>query len=184
MTHSPTQSQSRKFENIMIIVIVLFMIVMVALFIKDNTSYMSGIKYKVVDASLIEFNLTSDNIIVYRLKVNMTATNSNEEAYKPKSEYFAHFSYKCNRFTELSMEPFVIPSKTTMLLEPTVLGGYTTIKKLKPLQLDEYNEETRLGIYNLNLYIDPCISCTNLRVMLISKGILKPDTTCKRNLWF
>ena len=102
-----------------------------------------------VDASLIEFNLTSDNIIFYELKVNMTATNSNEEAYKPKSGYFAHFSYKCNRFTELSMSPFVIPGKTTMLLEPTVLGGYTTIKKLKPRQLDEYNEETRLGIYNL-----------------------------------
>jgi len=46
--------------------------------------------------------------------------------------------------------------------------------KLESRQLVEYNNEARLGVYNLDFELYPIVHCPNLRTPLISNDKLAP----------
>ncbi|TKY44815.1 YLS9 protein [Spatholobus suberectus] len=149
----------------------------------------SSVKFHVTDASLAQFNLTSNNTLYYNFKVNITARNpsSNTIVY---SRIKAIAWYKDNDFGSVSLTPFDQGHKNTTFLQ-AVFAGHSVIK-LKPKQLGEYKEETSVGIYN-DLAVDldltirakfgrfrrrrfnpPFVQCRRLRVPLISNGKTAP----------
>ncbi|KAK2406164.1 hypothetical protein QL285_041930 [Trifolium repens] len=71
------------------------------------------------------------------------------------------------------MEPFAIGRKNIVTLQPIVLAG-NSVMKLEPQQLVEYNMETQLGIYEINLDLLTKVHCPSLKIPLISNGKLAP----------
>lgn len=154
----------------------------------------SNIKFHITDVSLTKFNLTSDNILYYNFKVNITIRNPNNNVIVYYRKINAIAWYKDNDFGYVSLTPFDQGHKNTTFLNPIVFEGNSVIK-LKRQQLDEYNDETSLGIYNdlavdLNLRIrfkfgrikssrfdPPIVQCRHLRVPLISNGKDLADST-------
>jgi hypothetical protein len=131
-----------------------------------------SIKFKITEASITQFDITSDNTLYYNFKVTITAKN-----YKNEIKYFekkmdAISSYKGNQLSSMTLEPFVIGSTNTVTLQPIVFEGNSLIR-LVPKELVEYNNETQLGIYNLQFELSPFLYCS-LRIPLISNDKLTP----------
>ncbi|XP_058727334.1 NDR1/HIN1-like protein 10 [Vicia villosa] len=158
----------------------------------------SSVKFHVTDATLTNFNLTdNNNTLYYNFKLNVTARNPNNNIIVYYRRITAIAWYKDNAFGYVSLTPFDQGHKNTTFLGPIVFNGNTKIK-LGRKQLDEYNEETRVGIYN-DLAVDfdikirakfgsfyksgrfntPVVQCRRLRVPLIStsKGNLSSSST-------
>jgi hypothetical protein len=149
------------------------------------TSIPPETKFNIVEASIKQFDLTSNNTLYYNFKVTVTATNFDTriESY---DEVIAIVSYKDNQLASVKMAPFVLNGKNIVRLQPMVFEG-NNVMIFNPQQLVKYNKETQLGIYNLDLNIDLnffssyYIHCPNLRVPLISKDKVAPTfnvTTC------
>ncbi|CAI8595041.1 unnamed protein product [Vicia faba] len=130
----------------------------------------SSVKFHVTDATLTEFNLTNNNnTLYYNFKLNVTVRNPNNNIIVYYRRITAFAWYKDNNF------------------------GYI---KLGRKQVDEYSEETRVGIYN-DLAVDfdikirakfgsfyksgrfntPVVQCRRLRVPLISANSSSSSTT-------
>jgi hypothetical protein len=131
------------------------------------------IEFKITDASITQFNLTNNNtILYYNFKITITAINFDSNVHSFKTTIKAISSYKGNQLPWVTMEPVVIGSKNTITLQPIVFEGNSTIK-LKPQQIVEYNKETQLEIYNLDLELSQYyhrndMHCRSLRIPLIS----------------
>ncbi|TKY44818.1 YLS9 protein [Spatholobus suberectus] len=158
----------------------------------------SSVKFHVTDASLTQFNLTSNNTLYYNFKVNITARNPSNNIIVYYRRIAAIAWYKDNDFGSVSLTPFDQGHKNTTFLQ-AVFEGQSVIR-LKPEQLGEHKEETSVGIYN-DLAVDldltirakfgrfnsdrfdpPFVQCRSLRVPLISNGKLAPPfsvTKCK-----
>ncbi|XP_020231461.1 NDR1/HIN1-like protein 10 [Cajanus cajan] len=164
----------------------------------------SSVKFHVTDASLTQFNLTTNNnTLYYNFKVNVTVRNPNNNIIVYYRRITAIAWYKDNDFSWLSLTPFDQGHKNTTFLQ-AVFEGKSVIK-LKPRQLGEYKEETSVGVYN-DLAVDfdlrirakygrfkssrfnpPIVQCRRLRVPLISNGETTPPfgvTKCKSDSFF
>ena len=156
----------------------------------------SNVKFHVTDASLTEFNLTSNNTLYYNLKVNVTVRNPNNKIVVYYRRIKAIAWYKDNDFGWVSLTPFDQGHKNTTFLQ-AVFEGHSVIK-LKPKQLGEYKDETSVGIYE-DLAVDfdlrikanfgrfkssrfntPIVQCRRLRVPLISNGKSVPPFSVTR----
>ncbi|PNX63114.1 hypothetical protein L195_g044167 [Trifolium pratense] len=145
----------------------------------------SSVKFHITDATLTEFNITNNDTLYYNFKVNVTARNPNDNIIVYYRQITAIAWYKDNDFGYVSLTPFDQGHKNTTFLGPIVFKGNRTIK-LGHQQIDEYFEETRLGIYN-DLAVDfdvhikakfgrfksgrfnpPMVQCRRLRVPLVS----------------
>jgi hypothetical protein len=146
----------------------------------------TNLEFHVTEASLSNFNLTSNTTLSYKLEAKITSRNPNKhvEVYFRKVTAIAW--YKDHDYASVDLTPFDQGHKNTTVLNVVFQGkGFI---KLKPKQLFEYNEETRLGIYN-DLAIDlefliryklgryksgrfktPTIQCRRLSLSLISNG--------------
>ncbi|TKY44822.1 YLS9 protein [Spatholobus suberectus] len=150
----------------------------------------SSVKFHVTEASLTQFNLTSDNTLYYNFNVNVTVRNPNKHIIVYYREITAIAWYKDNEFDRVSLRPFDQGHKNTTFLQ-AVFEGQSVIK-LKPKQLGEYKEETSVGIYN-NLAVDfdltirskfgrfksgrfnpPIVQCRRLSVPLVSNDKSAP----------
>ncbi|RDX97344.1 NDR1/HIN1-like protein 10, partial [Mucuna pruriens] len=136
----------------------------------------SSVKFHVTDASLTQFNLTSNNTLYYNFNVNITVRNPNKHIIVYYRRIIAIAWYKDNDFAWL-----------------------------KPKQLGEYKDETSVGIYN-DMAVDfdvrirakfarfksrrfnpHIVQCRRLRVPLISNGKTAPPfsvTKCKTGSFF
>ncbi|XP_045792052.1 NDR1/HIN1-like protein 10 [Trifolium pratense] len=141
-------------------------------------------KFTIADASIVHFNLASNNTLYYNFRVTIAAKNF-QNYIKSYDKATAIASYKDNQLTSVKMAPFKLSSKNTVRLEPIVFEG-NNVMILEPQQLAKYNKETQLEIYNLDVDLDlDCykvyIHCPSLRVPLISNGKVAPtfnSTTC------
>jgi hypothetical protein len=156
----------------------------------------TSVKFHVTDATLSEFNLTNNNnTLYYNFKLNVTLRNPNNNIIVYYRRITAIAWYKDNDFSYLSLSPFDQGHKNTTFLGPIEFIGNTRFK-LGRKQLDEYFEETRLGVYN-DLAVDfdvrirakfgsfyktgrfnpPVVQCRRLRVPLVSsKGTNSSST--------
>ena len=163
----------------------------------------SSVKFHVTDASLTQFNLTSNNTLYYNFKVNVTMRNPNNNIIVYYRRITAISWYKDNAFGWVSLTPFDQGHKNTTFLQ-AVFEGQRVIK-LKSKQLGEYKDETSVGIYK-DLAVDfdlrirakyakfkssrfntPIVQCRRLRVPLISNGKSVPPfsvTRCKSASFF
>ncbi|TKY44817.1 YLS9 protein [Spatholobus suberectus] len=163
----------------------------------------SSVKFHVTEASLTQFNLTSNNTLYYNFKVNITVRNPNNNIVVYYRRIRAIAWYKDNEFGWVSLTPFDQGHKNTTFLQ-AVFEGQSVIM-LKPKQLGEYKEETSVGIYKdlavdfdlrirakygsfrSNRFNPPVDQCRRLRVPLISNGKSAPPysvTKCSSGYFF
>ncbi|XP_058741382.1 NDR1/HIN1-like protein 10 [Vicia villosa] len=133
----------------------------------------SQMEFIIADASITEFNFTSDNTLYYNFKLNISVRNPNND-----NEYMgmvhAISSYKGNKFGAVDIISHKLYGRTTNFLRSVVFYGNNLIK-LNAQKFIEYENEMRLGIFNLDLkldiilYSEPVpVYCLGLRVPLIS----------------
>jgi hypothetical protein len=132
-------------------------------------------KFNIVEASIMQFNLTN-NTLYYNFKVTITVQNFHRDMLT--HEFIAIASYKGNQLASVNMAPFILNSDNIVMLEPIVFEGNSGMV-FKPHQLVEYNKETQLGIYNLDLDLNvnrdlTHLHCPNFKVPLISNGKVAP----------
>ncbi|KAK7380091.1 hypothetical protein VNO78_32491 [Psophocarpus tetragonolobus] len=156
----------------------------------------SSVKFHVTDASLTQFNLTSNNNLYYNLKVNITVRNPNNNIIVYYRKITAIAWYKDNAFGWVRLTPFDQGHKNTTFLQ-AVFAGQSVIK-LKLKQLGEYKDEASVGIHR-DLAVDfdlrirakygrikssrfnpPIVQCRRLRVPLISNATSPPPFTVTR----
>ncbi|XP_058746879.1 NDR1/HIN1-like protein 3 [Vicia villosa] len=154
-----------------------------SLFSEDSQPY-KPVEFSIADASITQFNLTSDNTLYYNFKFNISVRNSNYDRYG--FEITAISSYKGNKFATVDMDYFVLDSKKTILLKPVVFYGNNLIN-LNTQQHMEYDNETLLKKFNLDLKLNlkhnEYVYCIGLRVPLISNKKLESSfnvTECSR----
>ncbi|XP_050914222.1 NDR1/HIN1-like protein 2 [Lathyrus oleraceus] len=145
----------------------------------------SNVKFHVTQASLTKFNLTT-NTLDYKLEANITSRNPNKNVEIHYMRVTAIAWYKDNEFARVNLSSFDQGPKNTTFLHVGFEGKGVII--LKPKQLFEYSQETRVGIYN-DLAIDldfsmtykfgihkswpfepPIVKCRRLSLSLISNG--------------
>ncbi|KHN45252.1 Putative syntaxin-24 [Glycine soja] len=182
------------------IIITLFFMFIISIIVCISPS---SVKFHVTDASLTQFNLTSNNTLYYNLKVNVTVRNPNKHTIVYYRRITVISWYKDNAFGWVSLTPFDQGHKNTTFLQ-AVFEGQRVIK-LKSKQLGEYKDETSVGIYK-DLAVDfdlrirakyakfkssrfntPIVQCRRLRVPLISNGKSVPPfsvTRCKSASFF
>ncbi|XP_027357348.1 NDR1/HIN1-like protein 10 [Abrus precatorius] len=163
----------------------------------------SNVTFGVTEASLTQFNLTSNNTLYYNFKVNITVINPNNNVIVYYRGIKAIAWYKDNDFAWVNLTPFDQGHKNTSFLQ-AVFNGQSVIK-LKDKQLGQYKEETNVGIYS-DLAVDldlriraklgrfkssrfnpPIVQCRRLRVPLISNGKSTPTfnvTQCSTGSFF
>ncbi|XP_061362627.1 NDR1/HIN1-like protein 3 [Gastrolobium bilobum] len=149
----------------------------------------SNLNFYVTEASLTQFNLNNNTTLYYNFKLNITVRNPNNNVIVYYRVMRASVWYKHNYFANnISLAPFDQGKKKTSFLQTTMFDG-NKVFNLKPKQLGEYNEETRVGIYNdLDVDLDfevifkyvgmfksksfnpPTVQCRQLSVPLISNG--------------
>ncbi|CAJ2638115.1 unnamed protein product [Trifolium pratense] len=110
------------------------------------TTFPFNVKFHITNFSLEQFNLTTNNTLYYNFRVNITARNPNNNGKIHYRRITAVAWYKDNDFAWVSLTPFDQSKKSTNLLGPIVFEGNYVIN-LKEKQLNEYKEETRVGIY-------------------------------------
>ncbi|KAL2344143.1 hypothetical protein Fmac_005428 [Flemingia macrophylla] len=152
----------------------------------------SNVEFYVTEASLTQFNFTSNNTLFYHLKVNVTVRNPNKHMIVYYRNITAIAWYKDNDVGRVSLAPFDQAHKNTTYLQALFEGQ--NVIPLKPKQLGEYQEETSIGVYN-DLAVDfdlkirskyrkwfksgrfnpPIVQCRRMRVPLISNGKSAPS---------
>ncbi|XP_058746859.1 uncharacterized protein LOC131619826 [Vicia villosa] len=144
-------------------------------------------EFIITDASIMQFDLTSDNTLYYHFKLNINVTNPEYIGIFTRSiPITAISSYKGNKFAVVDMESLTPQFEKTILLKSVVFYGNSLIK-LNVQQLMEYHNETRLGIFNLDLILNfnhhQYAYCIGLGVPLISNVKLESTfnvTKCSR----
>ncbi|KAK7271189.1 hypothetical protein RJT34_26876 [Clitoria ternatea] len=164
----------------------------------------SNVKFYITNATLTQFNLTTNNTLYYNLKLNITVRNPNKHITVHYKGITAIAWYKDNEIARISLTPFDQGHKNTTFLEADFEGQ--SVVDLKAKQLGEYKQETSVGIYNdlavdLDLRIKakfgfmgksssfnpPTVQCRRLRVSMISNGISSPPfsvTKCITDSFF
>ncbi|XP_058746944.1 NDR1/HIN1-like protein 10 [Vicia villosa] len=156
-----------------------------SLFSEDSQPY-KPVEFSIADASITQFNLTSDNTLYYNFKFNISVRNPHFGQYMSEIyDISAISSYKGNKFAMVDMESFDADFKNT-ILKPVVFYGNSLIK-FNAQQLMEYDNETLLKKFNLDLKLNlkhnEYVYCIGLRVPLISNEKLESSfnvTECSR----
>ncbi|XP_058746923.1 NDR1/HIN1-like protein 10 [Vicia villosa] len=183
---SQIMNNINKYDACLIIAFVFVVLAVIALitFAVANSDD-SPMEFNITDASITRFNLESDNTLYYDFKLNITVRISNYDLDRNTNKIKAISSYKGNKFAVVNMEPFDTSFKKSISLKPVVFYGNSLIK-LDAQQLLEYDNETRLGIFNLDLKLNmeynEYVYCIGMRVPLISNEKLESFnvTKCSR----
>ncbi|KAK7291363.1 hypothetical protein RIF29_06438 [Crotalaria pallida] len=125
---------------------------MIILFFILFSATPSNVKFHVIEASLTQFNLTNNNTLYYKFKVNVNGRNPNKKVIVYHRSIKAIAWYKDNDFAFVDLAPFIQGHNNTSFPQTAVCEG-SSIIKLKPRNIVEYYTDTRAGIYN-DLAID------------------------------
>ncbi|CAL5195492.1 unnamed protein product [Lathyrus oleraceus] len=153
MSHKPSPTRTIAFVALVLLLGLLIIGSIGSLIYYTSQDDNSPMKLTVVDASIQQFNLTSDNTLYYNFKVNITVKNFDDSFIVMDTKIKAISSYKGNQFAMVDMTPFDPSYKKTVFLKPIMFYGNSFIK-LNDQQFIEYDNETRLGIFNLDLKFD------------------------------
>ncbi|KAI5422931.1 hypothetical protein KIW84_046085 [Lathyrus oleraceus] len=153
MSHKPSPTRTIAFVALVLLLGLLVIGSIGSLIYYTSQDDNSPMKLTVVDASIQQFNLTSDNTLYYNFKVNITVKNFDDSFIVMDTKIKAISSYKGNQFAMVDMTPFYLSYKKTVFLKPIMFYGNSFIK-LNDQQFIEYDNETRLGIFNLDLKFD------------------------------
>ncbi|KAG5007511.1 hypothetical protein JHK85_026053 [Glycine max] len=137
----------------------------------------SSVKFYVTEATLTQFNLTSNNTLYYNFKVNITVTNPNKHMIVYYRTIKAIAWYKDNEFDRVSLTPFDQGYKNTTFLRAVFVGQ--SVIMLKPKQLGEYKDETSIGIYN-DLAVDFDLRIRAKFGRIKSRRFSPPFVQCRR----
>ncbi|GLT90103.1 hypothetical protein SLE2022_080550 [Rubroshorea leprosula] len=110
------------------------------------------VKFHVTDASLTQFNLTSDNNLHYNVALNITVRNPNKKIGIYYDRIEANAYYEDQRFATQQLTPFYQGHKNTSYLNPSFQG-----QKLVLLGADgvsEYNQEKNSGVYSVDVKLN------------------------------
>ncbi|KAK4281712.1 hypothetical protein QN277_013173 [Acacia crassicarpa] len=107
------------------------------------------VKFHVTDASLTQFNFTSNNTLFYNLAVNITIRNPNRKLGLYYDQIEASASYQDAWFDSQTLTPFYQGHKTTDVLNPVFAGQRFLL--LDPTQASELNKDQSSGIYNIDV---------------------------------
>ncbi|GLT90098.1 hypothetical protein SLE2022_080500 [Rubroshorea leprosula] len=110
------------------------------------------VKFHVTDASLTQFNLTSDSNLHYNLALNITVRNPNKKIGIYYDRIEANAYYEDQRFATQQLTPFYQGHKNTSYLNPSFQG-----QKLVLLGADgvsEYNQEKNSGVYSIDVKLN------------------------------
>ncbi|KAJ7970253.1 Late embryogenesis abundant protein [Quillaja saponaria] len=162
----------------------------------------TNVKFRVTEASLMQFNLTDNSTLYYNLKLNITVRNPNKRIAVNYNRIKATAYYKKRQLQTINLTPFHQGHKNTSFLMPAFEGQQMVV--LKGHYLSEYNTQKSVGIFNnINVDLDirirakygklkggsfrpPVISC-GLKVPLISNNksanVFKV-TRCKTGYFF
>ncbi|KAM0977802.1 hypothetical protein ACFX13_014107 [Malus domestica] len=94
-----------------ILMIVFIIALSVAVIVVREYSPKRGIKYEVTDASLTQFNLTSDKILKFNLAVTINVENPNKRSDFHYEKFEAVASYKHDSLMSVSIDPFEVEHK-------------------------------------------------------------------------
>lgn len=130
-----------------LILSVVFIVALVALIIWLIFRPINPIKFHVTDASLTQFNLTSNDNLQYKLAVNITIRNPNKKigVYYDRIDVRAY--YEGQRLDSNELTPFYQGHKNTSVLS-TVFEGQ---QLLLGQDLQDFNKEEPTGIYSINV---------------------------------
>ncbi|GLT47700.1 hypothetical protein SLA2020_213720 [Shorea laevis] len=110
------------------------------------------VKFYVTEASLTQFNLTSDNNLHCNLALNITVRNPNKKIGIYYDRIEANAYYEDQRFATQQLTPFYQDHKNTSYLNPSFQG-----QKLVFLGADgvsEYNQEKNSGVYSIDVKLN------------------------------
>ncbi|CAK8544590.1 unnamed protein product [Lathyrus sativus] len=180
------------FESIKLAFLILFAISFCfsLIFLLVITFVPSNVKFYISDASLTKFKVISNNTLDFKFEANITSRNPNKNVEIYYLTITAIALYKDYNFATVNLSSFNQGHKNTTFIN-LVFEGKSV---LKDKQLFEYNEESRLGIYNdfaidLDLlvmykfgiyktwpYNPPFVKCRRLSLSLISNSNSSPPS--------
>lgn len=131
------------------------------------------VKFHVVDASLTEFNLTSDNILQYNLTVNMTVRNPNKRIGIYFDRIEAQAYYEDALFDSVELERYYQGHKSTHTLNPEFTGENSV--SLGASELSNFNSEKASGTYSIDVKLRLRI---RFKLGILKIGTFKPKVTC------
>ncbi|XP_058746943.1 NDR1/HIN1-like protein 10 [Vicia villosa] len=174
------------FDRFWIVTMLLFLGIGLYFVFSEISKPSRPLEFNIVDASITQFSLSSDNTLYYNFKLNITVRNPNYDGgYRSEISITAISYYKGNKFAMVDMDSFAPDCKKTVL-KPVVFYGNSLIK-LNAQQLMEYDNETRSRIFNLDLKLNlednKYIYCIGLKIPLISNKNLESSfnvTQCSR----
>lgn len=131
------------------------------------------INVNVTDASLSQFNLTSDNNLHYNLALNITVRNPNKKIGIYYDQIEANAYYENLRFATLTVPPFYQGYKNTTYLNPVFSGQQLMV--LGADAVSEYKTETSAGVYEIDLKLKMKI---RFKLGRINTWRFKPTMDC------
>lgn len=133
----------------------------------------NNLKFYVTDASLTQFNLTTDNTLQYNLDLNLTVRNPNKRIGLYYDTFQVNGYYEGQRFNTQNLTPFYQGHKNTTELS-TVFDGQQVLV-LGDSEVSNYNSEKSNGYYSIDVQLN-----LKLRVKMgwIKVGHFKPKINC------
>lgn len=167
-------------KTLLILFVTVVVLVGLAIFIFWIIVRPTNLKFHVVDASLTQFNLTSDNYLHYDLALNITARNPNKRlgVYYDLVEGKAY--YEGQRFATVKIVDFLGPverfyqrKKTSNTFNPVFKGQNLVL--LGADEISDFNSEKNKGVYSIDVKLNMRI---RYRLGDFIPGTVKRKGTC------
>ncbi|KAL6138300.1 hypothetical protein ACLB2K_063583 [Fragaria x ananassa] len=130
------------------------------------------VKFHVTDATLTQFNFSSDSNLHYNLALNLTIRNPNKKLGIYYDRIEARANYEGQRFSTITLTPFYQGHKTTNVLNPLFTGQQLLVGS--NLQ-SEYQKQTSAGVYEIEMKLYLRI---RFKFGRIKTGKFKPRVEC------
>jgi|UniRef100_A0A2N9GIX2 hypothetical protein len=133
----------------------------------------NNLKFYVTDASLTQFNFTTNNNLQYNLDLNITVRNPNKRIGIYYDTIQASTYYEGQRFDTVSLTPFYQGHKNTSLLSQVFDGQKLVL--LGTSEVSNFNSEKSNGVYSIDVKLNLKI---RVKVGWIKIGHFKPKIDC------
>jgi hypothetical protein len=133
----------------------------------------NNLKFHVTDASLTQFNFTTNQTLNYNMALNITVRNPNKRIGIYYDTIQANSYYEGQRFDTVDLTPFYQGHKNTTLLNPVFDGQQIVL--LGTSEQSNFDSETTNGIYSIDLKINLKMRA---KVGWIKIGTFKPKIKC------
>ncbi|KAE9590796.1 hypothetical protein Lal_00023006 [Lupinus albus] len=161
------------FSLIFKIIITIVIIVGIAVFLFWLIVRPNKVKVNVTEATLTQFNYTTNNTLYYNLSLNITIRNPNKRLGIYYDYIEAQPFYHDARFDLMTLEPFYQGHKTTNELNAAFKGQHVIV--LGADQISELDKEKISGVYDIEVKIYLKI---RFKLGVLKTGKMKPNIDC------